>query len=101
MRDDLCSSTQLRHRLAQLADDFPLVRGPELDEVDRVAHEQADIVEGIVQFMSDAADRVSAGDAPTSPRALPARLRPSRSPTASGSPADDPRSGSRALRAQP
>src|SRR5438093_645932 len=54
MRDDLGGLAHLLHGLAQLADDLPLVRHAELDEVDRVAHEQAGVVEGVIELVGHA-----------------------------------------------
>src|SRR6267378_2997810 len=53
MRDDLRGLRHLLHGLAQLADDLPLVRHAEFDEVDRIAHEQAGVVEGVVELVGD------------------------------------------------
>src|SRR3989454_211832 len=54
VRDDLRGLADLLRGLTQLADDLLLVRPAELDEVDRVAHEQADVVQGIVELVGDA-----------------------------------------------
>src|SRR5213594_1204686 len=54
MRDDLRRLADLLHRVAQLANDLPLVHHAELDQVDRVAHEQAGVVEGVVELVGDA-----------------------------------------------
>src|SRR6267142_6817294 len=54
MRDDLRGLRHLLQGLAQLADDLPLVRHAEFDEVDRIAHEQAGVVEGVVELVGDA-----------------------------------------------
>src|SRR5439155_11704548 len=54
MRDDLRGLPHLLHGLAQLADDLLLVRCAEFDEVERVAHEQAGVVEGVVELVGDA-----------------------------------------------
>ena len=40
--------------MVQLADDLPLLGPSELDQVDGVAHEQADVVEWIVELVGDA-----------------------------------------------
>src|SRR6266566_3954337 len=54
MRDDLRRLADLLHRVAQLANDLPLVHHAELDQVDRVAHEQAGVVEGVVELVGHA-----------------------------------------------
>src|SRR2546430_5700991 len=54
MRDDFRGLAHLLHGLAQLADDLPLVRHTELDEVDRVTDEQAGVVEGVVELVGHA-----------------------------------------------
>jgi len=54
MRDDLRGLPHLLHGLAQLADDLPLVRHAELEEVERIAHEQAGVVERVVELVGDA-----------------------------------------------
>src|SRR5467141_4148952 len=54
MRDDLRGLRDLLHGLAQLADDLPLVCYAEFDEVDRIAHEQAVVVEGVIELVGDA-----------------------------------------------
>src|SRR3989449_6835259 len=46
VRDDLRGLADLLHGVAQLADDLSLLRHRELDQVDGIAHEQADVVEG-------------------------------------------------------
>src|SRR5947208_12148764 len=53
MRDDLRGLAHLLHGVAQLADDRLLVRHAELDEVHGVAHEQAGVVEGVVELVGD------------------------------------------------
>src|SRR2546426_9270541 len=54
MRDDFRGLAHLLHGLAQLADDLPLVRHAKLDEVDRVADEQAGVIEGVVELVGHA-----------------------------------------------
>src|SRR5437660_10876792 len=54
MRDDLRGLAHLLRGAAQLPDYLLLVPHAELDEVDRVAHEQADVVQGVVELMGDA-----------------------------------------------
>src|SRR5437879_255032 len=54
MGDDLRRLADLLHRVAQLTDRPLVVRRAELDEVDRVAHEQAGVVEGVVELVGDA-----------------------------------------------
>ena len=53
VRDDLGGLAHLLHGVAQLPHDPPRVLHPELDEVDRVAHEQPDVVQRIVEFVGD------------------------------------------------
>src|SRR3989442_627160 len=54
MGDDLRRLADLLQRVAQLTDRPPVVRRAQLDEVDRVAHEQGGVVEGVVELVGDA-----------------------------------------------
>ena len=53
MRDDLRGLVHLLQHAAQLADDLLLVPRAEFQDVDSVAHKQADVVEGVVELMGD------------------------------------------------
>jgi hypothetical protein len=44
----------LLHGVSELADDPLAIADPELDEIDDVAHEQADVVEGVVELVGNA-----------------------------------------------
>src|SRR2546426_509918 len=59
MRDDFRGLAHLLHGLTQLADDLPLVRHAELDEVDRVTDEQAGVVEGVVELVGHAGGKLA------------------------------------------
>src|SRR5207247_4123803 len=50
VRDDRRGLADLLHGVAQLADDLPLLRDGELDQVDGIADEQPDVVEWIVEL---------------------------------------------------
>src|SRR5436190_724327 len=54
VRDDLRGLADLLHGVPQLVEDLPLFRHGEVDQVDRIAHEQADVVERIVELVGDA-----------------------------------------------
>src|SRR2546426_5561659 len=54
MGDDLRGLADLLQRVAQLTDRPPVVRRAQLDEINRVAHEQGRVVEGVVELVGDA-----------------------------------------------
>src|SRR5256886_11603740 len=54
VRDDLRGLADLLHGVAQLAEDLPLFRHGEVDQVHRITHEQADVLEWIVELVGDA-----------------------------------------------
>src|SRR5687767_8364639 len=54
MRDDFGGLADLLHGLLKLAYDPCLVNRPKLDEIDRIAYEQSDVVERIVELVGDA-----------------------------------------------
>ena len=54
VRDDFGGLADLSHGVLQLARDMLLVRHAEPYEVERVAHEQSDVVQRIVELVGDA-----------------------------------------------
>src|SRR5437016_4576848 len=54
MRDDLRRLADLVHGAAQLVQHAPAIRDAELEVIDRVADEEADVVQGVVQLVRDA-----------------------------------------------
>src|SRR5207253_3959017 len=61
VRDDRRGLADLLHGVAQLADDLPLLRDGELDQVDGIADEQPDVVEWIVELVGDAGGQLTDG----------------------------------------